>query len=204
MIMTISVDKAPVYTVIPALEIPDTIVVDYWQRLHKKGLLKDRLCDIENPTPLHVLEIMQSPLGQTMFLVWDRQHREFRAEFALTNFTGKSAMVHFSMHPENPPQQSMHYARAVTDEVLNVWHERENPSVPYLYSLYGLTPVTNRAACAFVQRVGFRKIGTLPKGQRVNGTEFVDAMITIKARKEDGREGIEQRTTKTTRPARDW
>ena len=177
-------------------------MLDYWKTLHDSNLLRLRLCDVEDPTVLTVAEMLYSTLGQTMFNVV--VNSQIVAEFALTNFTGKSAMVHFSMHPENTPQQSLHYARAVTDDVLNVWHERENPSVPYLYSLYGLTPVTNRAACAFVQRVGFRKIGTLPKGQRVNGSEYVDAMITIKARKEDGREGIEQRTTKTTRPARDW
>lgn len=182
MIMTISVDKDPSFTVIHALEIPDAIVVDYWQRLIDHDLLRLRLCDCVDPDVQTVMQMLYSALGQTMYMVYDNDLKELRAEFALTNFTGKAAMVHFSMHPDNPPQQSMHYARAVTDQVLNEWHERDNPSVPFLYSLYGLTPVTNRAACAFVRRVGFKKVGTLPGGQRVNGTEIVDAMITIKER----------------------
>lgn len=170
------------FAIIPALEIPESIVVHYWQRLLDSDLLRLRLCDCEDPTPLTALQMLYSTLGQTMFMVWDSGLKELRAEFALTNFTGKAAMVHFSMHPENKPQQSMHYARAVTDIILNEWGEKDDPSTPYLHSLYGLTPVTNRAACAFVRRVGFKKIGLLPGGQKVNGSEIVDALITIKER----------------------
>ena len=182
-IMTSSLDKDPTFTVIPALEIPDKLVVDYWQLLIDHDLIRYRLCDCVEPNIQTVMQMLYSTLGQTMFMVFDDSRSELRAEFALTNFTGKAAMVHFSMHPDNTPQQSLRYARVVTDQILNVWSERDDPDAPYLYSLYGLTPVTNRAACAFVKRVGFKQIGTLPKGQRQNGGEFVDAMITIKERR---------------------
>ena len=174
---TFSLDMSHSFVIVPVIDIPEPIVLDYWQRLYNADLLKYRLCDVENPNPADAFTLPQ----QTMFMVWDTDLKEIRAEFALTNFTGKAAMVHFSMHPENRPQQSMHYARAVTDQVLNEWRD-STEDAPYLYALYGLTPVTNRAACAFVRRVGFKKIGTLPMGQRSNGSEFVDAMITIKER----------------------
>jgi len=184
--MTFSVDTDQRYAVIPTLEIPEKFVVDYWQKLFDSELIGDRLCDIENPKVGNAIELILSEHGKTMFNVVDLMLKPARivSDFALTNFTGKAAMVHFSMHPDNSPQQSMHLARTVTDQVLNVWGEQGKPDTPYLYSLYGLTPITNRAACAFVQRVGFKKVGILPKGQRMRGTEFVDAMITIKSRKE--------------------
>ena len=116
------------------------------------------------------------------FNVFDSTRGELTAEFALCNFTGKAAQVHFSMHPDNKPHYCLHLARVITDQILNEWSEQGNPDAPFLYSLYGLTPVTNRPACAFVRRVGFKKVGTLPMGQRINGNEFVDAMITIKGR----------------------
>lgn len=116
------------------------------------------------------------------FNVYDPERQALTAEFALCNFTGKAAQVHFSMHPDNKPQYSLHLARVVTDKILNEWSEQGDPDAPFLYSIFGLTPVTNRPACAFVRRVGFKKVGTLPMGQRINGNEFVDAMITIKGR----------------------
>ena len=104
---------------------------------------------------------MLERIGQQMFNVVDLDSHEVRADFSLEGFVGKAAMVHFSMHPDNPPQYSMKLAREVTDSVLQEWSEPESGS-PFLYTLYGLTPVTNRAACVFVQRCGFKKIGILP------------------------------------------
>jgi hypothetical protein len=178
------------FAIIPVFDVPPTLVINYWQRLIDSDLLRYRLCDVENPT-IDDAKGLMSHNGVSMFMVWDHILKDLRAEFALTNFTGKAAMVHFSMHPDNEPQRSMHYARTVTDIVLNEWGEKDNPSAPFLYALYGLTPVTNRAACAFVQRVGFKKTGILPMGQRQNGNSYVDAMITIKERK-NGREGVER------------
>ena len=176
-----SLDMSYPFAIIPVFDIPSQFVVDYWRSLLDSDLLRYRLCDVQDPD-MNSAEQLMSQCGRFMFMIYANDTKELRAEFTLTNFTGKAAMVHFSMHPENTPQQSMHYARAVTDIVLNEWSEKDKPSAPFLYSLYGLTPVTNRAACAFVRRVGFKKIGNLPKGQRQNGDEFVDAMITIKER----------------------
>lgn len=124
-------------------------------------------------------------LGRACFNVVNQERAEVIAEFTLEGFVGKAAMVHFSMHPGNTPQYSLKLAREVTDSILTTWSEPINGS-PFLYTLYGLTPVTNRAACAFVQRVGFKKLGILPKGQMEDGEHYVDALITIKERKDGG------------------
>lgn len=158
-------------------------MLDYWQRVDDAGLLAHRWCDVKDPTAESVIRLLRDlpALARFMFMLFNEQ-KGLVAEFTLTNFTGKAAMVHFSMAPENSPQESMHYARTTTDIVLNEWGDGDKPDAPFLYSLYGLTPVTNRTACAFVRRVGFKKVGILPMGQKVNGSESVDALITIKER----------------------
>jgi len=178
--MTISVDNTTIYAVFPVYELPESLIKEYWQRIKDADLLRHRLCDVFEPSVQDAMNLVDLMGSSMYFLV--NNNCELVAEFSLTNFTGKAAMVHFSMNPENKPQQSLFYGRTATDQVLNQWGEQDNPAAPYLYSLYGLTPVSNRAACAFVQRVGFKKIGTLPGGQRVNGGDCVDAMITIKER----------------------
>jgi hypothetical protein len=173
----------PDFAIIPVLDIPEGLVLDYWQRVDDAGLLADRWCDLKDPSPMAIIRLLREAhyLAKFMFMLF-REDKGLVAEFTLTNFTGKAAMVHFSMAPENSPQESMHYARATTDIVLNEWGDGDQPDAPFLYSLYGLTPTTNKAACAFVRRVGFKKVGILPKGQKVKGSEAVDAMITIKER----------------------
>lgn len=173
------------YGVIPTLDIPRLVLYNYWKALEEANLLWLRLCDVENPTVEDVLQMVEN-IGAQMYNVYDPDTEKLVADFALTNFTGKAAQVHFSMHPDNSPQYSMHLARTVTDDILDIWGELENPDTPYLYSLYGLTPVPNRAACAFVRRVGFKRIGTLPMGHHFDGKP-VDAMLSLKVRKDNGR-----------------
>ena len=100
------------------------------------------------------------------------------AEFTLENFIGRSAQIHFSMHPETTPHEAFMLGRTATDRVLHDWKLYNQP---YLDSLYGLTPTLNRPACAFVQRCGFKKLGVLRGAQHWRG-EPCDAMITTKAR----------------------
>jgi len=172
------------YGVQPALDLPQLWLYNYWKALLDADLLKYRLCDVKDPMVEDALAML-GRIGLLSFNVVDVERAAIVADFSLEGFVGKAAMVHFSMHPDNPPQYSMKLAREVTDDILNIWCESGSDS-PFLYTLYGLTPVTNRAACAFVRRVGFRKIGTLPHGQMVDGREYVDAQITIKERR-DGR-----------------
>ena len=178
--MTISVDK-PIQqgvldVIIPAATIPTLVIERYWKDLLENDLLRYRLCDLKGPK---IEDAMTLTAQFLQYFLVDPADSRIRAEFVLNNFTGKAAQVHFSMHPDNTPQRSLHLARRVTDQVLNEWTPVDKPDEPFLYSLFGLTPVDNRAACAFVQRVGFRKLGVLPGGQ-LSGGEPTDAMITIK------------------------
>lgn len=151
-------------------------VQTYWQTLHMYDTLQYRLCDMVSPSWEDVKDMIVR-MGQGMYCVFE--DNKIVSEFALEHFTGHSAQVHFSMHPDNSAKQNLRIAREVTDDILALWKRKDDE--PFLRSIYGLTPVTNRVACIFVQKVGFKKIGILPGGISDRG-KVVDAMITIKAR----------------------
>lgn len=185
MTTTISLDKPTPQgvsdVIIPALTVPEEVSANYWLDLEKANLLRYRLCDLKDPTWHDAMHMMQTLHPHSLYFLVDPTDMRITAEFLLTNFSAKTAQVHFSMHPDNTPQRSLHLARRVTTELLNEWTVAADNKEPYLLSLFGLTPINNRAACAFIQRVGFKKAGVLPGGQLYEG-EPTDAMITIKAR----------------------
>lgn len=164
-------------TIIPVSLLPEDVVETYWQTLYMENTLRFRLCDTIDPTFEDVKDIIRRAHGQ-MYMVIDITTKEAVAEFMLENFTGRSAQVHFSMHPRNNFKDSIKIGNYANDTVLNEWIHPEYNG-PYLESLFGLTPVTNRAACLFIRRCGYKKIGVLPKGIKDRG-KIVDAMITIR------------------------
>jgi len=170
------------YAIVPLLSMPRDLVQYYWQSLYMADTLKYRLCDVVDPT-WDTVQKMIKKIGDRIWHVVDLKDKRVCAEFAIDNFTGRSAQVHFSMHPENNTKQSLFLAKSCTDQVLNEW--MDDSGHEYLHSLYGLTPVNNRVACIFVQKVGFKKIGILPSGITSRG-KIVDAMLTVKTRRVNG------------------
>ena len=161
------------YTVLPSSAVGEYVVQTYWQTLAMADTLKYRLANLEDPTWEDVKKIILN------FSVLDTNGVQI-AEFALEKFTGKSAMVHFSMHPYNPMRRSIQLASDVTDTILNDW--RNDKGEHYLDSLYGITPATNRVASLFILKAGFKRIGILPSGLLSRG-KIVDGLITAKVRR---------------------
>lgn len=91
---------------------------------------------------------------------------------------GRAAQIHFSMHPNNKFTDSVHLARWGTEQILNKWTNKKTGK-PFLDSLYGLTPATNRVACIFVLKVGFKKIGYL-YNSIIDRGKVVEAVIVEK------------------------
>lgn len=155
----------------------------YWETLLEADTLKYRLCDIIKPSMYNVRLMTGRPFIQ-QYYIWDNATQPrpmITGEFMLENFTGKAAQVHFSMHPGNAFRYSVETAKKFTDLVLNFWTLRRDPTKPFLKTMYGLTPVTNRVASFFNQRVGFKKIGIIPSGMKDRG-KIVDGILTIKER----------------------
>lgn len=109
-------------------------------------------------------------------MIWDHDRGEYTAEFLLEGFTGKAAMIHVSTHPKNELKYSLELGIGCSN--LMIQHG--------FSALYGITPMTNRAACIFALKCGFKKIGILPQGILDRGV-FADAMISIKSEITHGR-----------------
>ena len=170
------------YGIFPTQSVPQHYLIDYWTKMYESGRLRYRLCDIRDPTLKDVHDMLANPQMLT-FNVYEPERDELTGEIMLCNFTGKAAQLHYSTHPDNTPQHNQYLCRSVTDDILDRWTEAKGSDIPFLYSLYGLVPVTNRVACAYGHRMGFKKMGVLPFGQRMNGDDFVDAMVFIKISK---------------------
>ena len=167
----------------------------YWQRLAAQGLLSWRLCDVLDPDYMDVLRMLSNPMSATFYVSLrvppehpaHPGHNGIAAEFTLEHQTGRAWQLHFSMSPDNPTHPykfNIPLARATMHAVFNSWTPDLRPA-----TLYGLTPMSNRRAIAFLKKVGFREIGILPKGIKACYKEktdpsypYDDALITILTR----------------------
>lgn len=172
------------YMAVPSSGLSDEALLQYWGELEAAGTLKFRWSNFKNPTAREILEYTKRPDIQRIYHSYNMVDVEtgvIVADFALENFTGRAAQVHFSMRPGNDSRTSLLMADQVTDMLIETWPDMENTFDTYLDTLYGLTPVNNRVACIFVQKAGFRKMGILPRGSSYLG-EICDTLITTKSR----------------------
>jgi len=169
---------------VPAARVHPQLLYRYWHDMIEADTLKYRLCDTEDPGWEDVKSMIAN--NTPSFNVYDKSRMSLTADFMFANFSGRAAQIHMSMHPGNDTRYSLELARTVTDHILEKWERNDGGN--YLDSIVGLTPTTNRAACIFVQKVGFRKVAVIPSGIEDRG-RIVDAMMTIKTRGEiiDGR-----------------
>jgi len=179
---------------VPLYSLPPKDVFSYWEDLKNSARLEMRLCDTSDPdmddvkrmiemngphmyhvifphtstrTPSHMPSHMSTPIA---------------AEFMLNNFTGKAAQIHFSVHPLLHIRKGLPLVKHIVHSIFT-WRVKNSPREAYLDSLYGLTPVTNRAACLYVLKVGFKKRFVLPHGMWDKGKP-VDAMVTTFTRED--------------------
>jgi len=163
------------YSIVPLLHVDKHAVQTYFQQMAVHDTLKYRFSDIDEPQWEDVIGVIQR-MGRGMYLVQDSDSN-IVAEFTLENFTGQSAQSHFSTHPEIKTQERLAIGRYCVNYILNEW---VNPATkrPFLRSLYGLTPLPNRAGCIFALKIGYRKLGVLPGGCTYMG-KTEDAMISV-------------------------
>ena len=164
---------------VPPYTLPVDAVESYWAALEDSGRLKYRLCDTKDPDFSDVLRMIKLN-GPHLYFVEFPDVLPIAAEFMLNNFSGKAAQIHFSLHPQLPTRLGLPMVRHIVESIFD-WQTQDGK--PYLDSLFGLTPVTNRAACIFVLKVGFKKRFVLPSGMWDRG-EAVDAMVTTFTRED--------------------
>jgi len=167
------------YLVVPCAGLSNAAVQTYWRKLQIANTLKYRWSDADKPTAVSVTEYcFNTP---NIYFVVDVETGQLVAEFAMHNFTGKAAQVHFSMAPDQSTKLNIFLADEVSNMILNQWKDVENLEESYIDTLFGLTPVDNRAACIFIRKAGFKAIGTLISGATYLG-ETTDALLTTKSR----------------------
>ena len=167
------------FMVIPTLGVPAEELYSYFSDLEKADTLKYRFSDTPGITTQEAYDHIIT-VGNT-YGVLDTADGKLVAEFALDTFTGRAAQVHFSMHPGNDFAVNRYLFDAVSDQILMQWKVLGDLSIPYLDTLFGLTPVGNRVACIFVLKSKFEKIGILPHGTNYLG-DTVDSLVTAKTR----------------------
>ena len=167
------------YLVVPAAGLNSGSVTSYWDQLSKADTLKYRFSDKVEPTAGWASAYSQAT--PNFYFVVDVSTATIVAEFALCNFMGKAAQVHFSMSPFQDSKLSIFLAEEVTNMILNNWKDVENLEESYIDTLFGMTPVANRVACIFIRKAGFKAIGTLISGATYLG-ETTDALLTTKSR----------------------
>jgi len=165
------------YEVHRQCELSPEEVTRYWSHIYECDLLSRRICHIINPTVEDALHLVQQYPYQFYYV---KSGGEMVAEFMLEGFTGEAAQIHFSMNPQNPFIFSLQLAREVSNDVLTKWQKKGNKQ-PFLRSLYGMTPSSNRPALLFIRRAGFLRKAVLPYGIYDRG-ELADAVLTVKTR----------------------
>lgn len=167
------------FLTVPAKGLPRRSILSYWNTLSNADTLKYRWSDTESPTARWATDYcLDTP---HMYFVVDTGTGRIVAEFALCNFIGKAAQVHFSMDPLNEFKLSVFLADEVTNMILQQWKDVKNLEESFIDTLFGLTPVDNRVACIFIRKAGFKAVGTLASGATyLNDT--VDALLTTKSR----------------------
>ena len=130
----------------------------YWQSLYMHDMLRWRFPDIKEPTWTDVQQVIGRN-GENMYYLVDSTG-EILTEITLELTLGKMALLHFSIRPLLHPRQKLFLGKFIPWQVLTKWHDDQGK--PFVETLLGMTPRSNRAACMFVKKCGFTPIATVP------------------------------------------
>jgi len=165
--------------IFPLLAVNFDTVRGYWEDLKKAGYMDYRLCDVPSPKMEDAYRLMHQHAKNMYLIQWGDN---IAGEFTLTNFTGRAAQIHFSTHPDLHIKQGIPLVKETVKRILH-WKESHNEQRYYLNTLFGLTPMDNRAARLYITKVGFKKQFVLPSGMNYMG-RTVDALVTTLTRKD--------------------
>lgn len=151
-------------------------VVDYVNALIERDILWKRMVEIKQPTLEDFINIIICPFAFTFFIYEDDR---IIAECTMDNIRGRSAMPHFSMHPEM-------FGRTVqiaNDALTFIFGLKSKKGGPWVNTLIGVTPANNRLALKFTKRCGYKIVATIPDVYYLARTdEYVDGVLSIRRR----------------------
>jgi len=165
-----------VYTLIPTAKVPEEVAMQYWLSLKMYDLLKYRLCEVHDPDWPDIIH-MYNDSSMVFFSVIDTTNKRMVAECALERFVGLSALIHYSIHPEYHGKKGLTLAKESIQQLFS--YKRKDGS-PWVSTLIGLTPESNRLAIRHIQKVGFKIQCTIPKAfYLAYSNKFDNAVLSI-------------------------
>jgi len=127
------------------------VVYQYWQDLITAGLLKYRIPDVKNASIQNVIEMLYNPQF-CHIAVWDTEEVRVAGECALYFFHGRSAMMHYSVHPRYHGGEDLIMCREALQQIFEF---NFPPLGEKLTTICGLSPITNKLSINFLKKIGF-------------------------------------------------
>jgi len=135
----------------------DSEIVDIYNRMKANDTVDGVFIDEQIVSADDFLRVMK--YGENhLYLVLDDDR--IVAFFWLNRFEGKTARLHFGFL-DLGRKDKVDIGKQCVEEVLAL---TDNMNEYVFDMLIGVTPISNKAACKYVQAVGLKKIGVLPFG----------------------------------------
>lgn len=155
----------------PHFQVPYAVTDTYWQTLLDTGLLHFRLPEVLQPTLQTVHEMHRIP-SNIVFYGFDTDKSQICCEFMLCNFSGLTAQIHFSSHPDYRGNKNISLASQASNWLLGL--KRKEDTRPLVRALWGMTPAHNRLAVRLIQKAGYEIKFTLPEAMYIAREDYYD------------------------------
>lgn len=164
-------------TILPPNWVLPPKVTEYWQSLIDDDLLKYRLADIKNPSQKDVDWLTSTYAGSMFYIIHEQR---VCGEVTLEGFTGLAAKIHFSAAKGAKGDIAILGAKKALEFIFGLRRSQDR-SVPWVHSVIGVTPESNKLAVRYMKRVGFTPLAVLPKALRLEYCDMIDnAVLSIK------------------------
>lgn len=154
----------------------------YWSEMESGGQLVSALGGYgENPAPVHFdafIRRVEDPF--TMFILYSDALGPVGHHF-LENFTGESCVGHFNILRRSHGKAALKLGRAALRLLFS--STKGSSSVPYIQTMMGLTPIHNRLACRFIEKIGMVPKTIIPNSCYHEGQPS-DCLLTVITRDE--------------------
>lgn len=137
-------------------------VLDYFRSLEEKDKLKYRFPEVKDVSLNDVLAMLVDVRCKCFVVVENLDGvYKIRGEFMLNGFQGQAAQVHFSVHPDVYGKRALEITRQGLEDIRLM---KKADQTPYITTLVGNTPVSNKLATRFITKIGYTRVGIVPRG----------------------------------------
>ena len=147
----------------------DDVLKEVFATIKREGTLATVFCDGKVSSPEDFIFTMKNPNNIVAFILLDGQIKGFAW---LNGCSDNYAFAHFCFFKEVWGK-----AEAMGKAVLDYWFKFPGVEGPLFDLILGLMPKFNQRAQKFVERLGFVRVGEIPK-MAVRGTDRVPSVVS--------------------------